>query len=259
MKQRELMEHVEQEPKPIKSFKKGNKVKAKSRFASGVGIIEHVTGEGEWAEYMITLQGENEPRIFYEKNLELIPLFDVGDVVNVEDDPNRVYVVNESILVGDEKNEEKVKQTQVYLEDLKNEIENQLKVSYIEVDTKEMEQLEAIFSRIYALKAYANRFYQFYNTLKELLGIDITGTEKDLYQAIAKLKDKVTEYDRYLEQVKGLIWQDGENESGSLETGEQTKEELDKVYIRTEEIVNQLEILKEIFQIGKFPHLLQVD
>lgn len=143
----------------------------------------------------------------------------------------------------------KVKQTQVYLEDLKNEIENQLKVSYIEVDTKEMEQLEAIFSRIYALKAYANRFYQFYNTLKELLGIDITGTEKDLYQAIAKLKDKVTEYDRYLEQVKGLIWQDGENESGSLETGEQTKEELDKVYIRTEEIINQLEILKEIFQI----------
>ena len=76
------MEHVEQEPKLIKSFKKGNKVKAKSRFASGVGIIEHVTGEGEWAEYMITLQGENEPRIFYEKNLELIPLFDVGDVVN---------------------------------------------------------------------------------------------------------------------------------------------------------------------------------
>jgi hypothetical protein len=104
VEQRELMEHVEQEPKPIKSFKKGNKVKAKSRFASGVGIIEHVTGEGEWAEYMITLQGENEPRIFYEKNLELIPLFDVGDVVNVEDDPNRVYVVNESILIGDEKN-----------------------------------------------------------------------------------------------------------------------------------------------------------
>ena len=104
VEQRELMEHVEQEPKLIKSFKKGNKVKAKSRFASGVGIIEHVTGEGEWAEYMITLQGENEPRIFYEKNLELIPLFDVGDVVNVEDDPNRVYVVNESILVGDEKN-----------------------------------------------------------------------------------------------------------------------------------------------------------
>ena len=104
VEQRELMEHVEQEPKLIKSFKKGNKVKAKSRFASGVGIIEHVTGEGEWAEYMITLQGENEPRIFYEKNLELIPLFDVGDVVNVEDDPNRVYVVNESILIGDEKN-----------------------------------------------------------------------------------------------------------------------------------------------------------
>ena len=34
----------------------------------------------------------------------MIPLFDVGDVVNVEDDPNRVYVVNESILIGDEKN-----------------------------------------------------------------------------------------------------------------------------------------------------------
>ena len=29
----------------------------------------------------------NNFRIFYEKNLELIPLFDVGDVVNVEDDP----------------------------------------------------------------------------------------------------------------------------------------------------------------------------
>ena len=77
VEQRELMEHVEQEPKLIKSFKKGNKVKAKSRFASGVGIIEHVTGEGEWAEYMITLLGENEPRIFVEKNLELIPLFEL--------------------------------------------------------------------------------------------------------------------------------------------------------------------------------------
>lgn len=135
-----------------------------------------------------------------------------------------------------------------YLEDLKNEIERQLEGEYGEVNTEGIQQTEAIFVRIRALKEYANDLKQFYSTLQKLLGLNASSTKEEIYQNIANIKDKVTEYDQFLNQAEALLYPNGANGSNGLVTGAQTKEELNRVYAKIEDIVRELDILKELFQ-----------
>ena len=139
----------------------------------------------------------------------------------------------------------KIEQKLRYLEDLKDQIENQLEGDYGAENTEEMEQTEAIFVKIHALKTYANDLKQFYKTLSELLGFGAAGTKEEIYQTVSNLKDKVMEYDKFLNQIKTLIYPK-ENENNTPSTGEQTKEEADKAYKEIQVIVKQQEFLKEI-------------
>lgn len=143
----------------------------------------------------------------------------------------------------------KIQQKLAYLDDIKNEIERQLKGDYGEVNTEGMQQAEAIFARIYAIKAYADNLKQFQSALKGLLGLDSSSTKEDIYQTISNLKEKVAEYDKFLNQAEALIDLKEGNGSSELVTGVQTKEELDKLYVKMEEIVEQVEFLNEILQV----------
>lgn len=144
---------------------------------------------------------------------------------------------------------EKIESKQTYLEDLKDEIERQLEGNYGEIQIEGMSQIDVIFARIRTLKEYANGLKQFYTTLQKLLGFDSTNTKEEIYECIVNIKDKVMEYDLFLNQAEALLGLDTTNGSGSLVTGEQTKEELDRVYTKMGDMLKELVFLEEMFRI----------
>lgn len=162
---------------------------------------------------------------------------------------NNFQIVNDASLeVQLEQTIKEIQKKLSYLNGLTDEIERQLNNPYSEIDTDGMKQVEAIFAKIYGLKTYANHLTQFYDSLKDVLGFGSGSTKEEVAQKISNMKDKITEYDRFLTDAKKLIGLDRETGDGSLETGEQTKEELDKVYTEMADIVEQLEFFKEVFQ-----------
>lgn len=145
----------------------------------------------------------------------------------------------------------KIQQIIENLENLKNELDRILEGmegDNSEIDTDGMSQIEAIIAQINALKEYANSLKQFHDSLKGLLGLDSDSTNEDIYQTIADMKDKIAEYDRFLDETEELIRPEGVNGSNTLITGTQTREELEKVSVKIADMVKQIELLKETLQ-----------
>lgn len=146
----------------------------------------------------------------------------------------------------------KIQQIIENLENLKNELDRileGLEGDNSELDTDGMTQIEAIIAQINALKEYANSLKQFHDSLKGLLGLDSDSTNEDIYQTISDMKDKIAEYDRFLDETEELIRPEGVNGSNTLVTGVQTREELEKVSAKIADMVKQIELLKETLQV----------
>ncbi len=144
---------------------------------------------------------------------------------------------------------EKIESHMTYLEDLKDEIERQLEGEYGEIQVEGLSQIDAIFVRIRTLKDHANGLKQFYISLQKLFGFDSSSTKEEIYQSIVAIKEKVTEYNQFLDQAEQLLNLEEGNTNSSFNTPEQTKKELNKVYTKMEYIINDLEFLKEMFQV----------
>jgi len=145
---------------------------------------------------------------------------------------------------------ETVEGTLSYLNNLQNQVEQQLKDSYGETDTEGMSRLGAILTKIRTLQTYADNLKVFHDTIEGVLGLESNRLSYDeIYQIIIDRMDKLKEYDQFLDQTEGLIQPDGVNGSSALVTGEQTKEELGKVYEKIEDMGKQMELLEETLQI----------
>lgn len=144
-----------------------------------------------------------------------------------------------------------VRRTLIHLQDVKNEVERQLEGNY-EVDTEGMSQLEAIFEKIYRLKMYGDNLKIFHDIIQGILEMEPATTNEEVYQGLSNLKAQVEEYGDFLDRTEQLIHPNGVNGSSSLITGEQTRAELNQVYAKIEEMLQQQELfhLKELLELN---------